>query len=589
MRIKQNLSILAYVYAFLIVILFDLGLWANDSVINQKNLFHGVGILALLIFFSIVAVFGIGFLIEKLYHRWDVSPIVRVEDEKPITDKKYLIICALLILACWIPYMIIRFPGNYDPDTWQQLLQPSGHTISSDHHPWFDTLIFYGFWKIGDVFGSHQVSLFLYAVFQTAATAFSFAYTSLFLRRNGVASSDRRTALLFWALYPFIPMVSQTMAKDMLNGWLFLLYSVFYLEYIQKCQDPQAHRTWKDSLKFILAAILMSLTKKTGIYIFLLSSIFLVLYIRLNLKGLLKLAGEILAVFLFCVVIWQGICLPAMGVQKGDSKELMSVPSQQIAWYIKKYGNTLDKKDWRILSGVYENPKHLSDDYNPIRADATKSHWREDASSTAKSQFYHYYLKLSLRHPGNFLQSFCANIYPMLCVDNKTMGNESLIFYRDNVPEVNGGDALEQLYSLWSGGKATKKDVHVIMASSYKSHALKKVSKAWDAIYNCIANAAAVLFSKVVFVTWIPLLILFYGLHKRSWCMIFALSPMFWNVMTLAAGPILLPRYMVTSVYLAPLLLCMPRLYFLYRDDNNGSSEQTALLQGTKKKYENIK
>ena len=108
------------------------------------------------------------------------------------------------------------------------------------------------------------------------------------------------------------------------------------------------------------------------------------------------------------------------------------------------------------------------------------------------------------------------------------------------------------------------------MESSYKTVSWKKVSESFDSIYNRIASAAAALFSKVLFVTWIPLLVIFYAFHRRSWKMLFALSPSFWSIMTLAAGPILLPRYMVSLVYIAPVLLCMPKMPFLYRKERRG-------------------
>ena len=477
---------------------------------------------------------------------------------------------------CWIPCILIRFPGNYDPDTWQQLLQTYGLTARSDHHPWFDTLLFSAFWRLGDAFGSHQVSLFLYGILQMAATAATFSYTLLFLKRCGVGRRVRTAAFLFWAFYPFVPALAQTMAKDMVNGWIFLLYAVFYLEYLMKSgrkeNEKTGERGWKDTAKFIAAGIFLSLTKKTGIYIFVLSSVLLVVCLLRRAKQILRLGAEILSVVLVCIFFWQGVCLPAMGVAKGDSKELMSVPSQQIAWYLTNYGDTLTKEQKEILAGVYDDTDGMTANYNPVRADATKSHWREDSTKQERSRFYHLYLELLRKHPGNFLMSFCANIYPMLCVDSTTMGDESLLYYRDNVPTIDGGgDAWEKIYSAWSNGMATEADVHRVMESSYKSASWKRVSESFDTIYRRIASVATVLFSKALFVTWIPLLVILYAFHRRSWRMLLALSPTFWSIMTLVAGPILLPRYMVSLVYIAPLLLCMPRMRFLYQKGKNVS------------------
>lgn len=576
----------AMVCAILLVLLFDLGLLAYDRVIARSGIFHGTGTAILLAVVSAAFAEILGILIGRLYQRWDRSPSqefpasqsARISGEGgSSSNARELLRLTLLILICWVPYLIIRFPGNYDPDTWQQILQTYGMTARSDHHPWFDTLIFSGFWRIGGVLGSHKASLFLYAILQMLATAATFAYTLLFLKRCGIGQRSRKACFLFWAFYPFIPTLAQTMAKDMLNGWIFLLYAVYYLEYIMKSgrkdrnKNSREERGWLDSAKFVAAGVFLSLTKKTGIYIFLLSSVLLVFCLQRMVKRMLRLGAEILTVAFVCIFLWEGVCLPAMGVAKGDSKELMSVPSQQITWYLTQYGDTLDGKQKEILSGVYWDTESMVENYNPVRADATKSHWIEDSTKEERSRFYRLYIRLFFKHPGNYLMSFCANIYPMLCVDSTTMADESLLYYRDNVPANDGGaEGWEKTYSSWSNGMATKADVHRLMESSYKTVSWKKVSESFDSIYNRIASAAAALFSKVLFVTWIPLLVIFYAFHRRSWKMLFALSPSFWSIMTLAAGPILLPRYMVSLVYIAPVLLCMPKMPFLYRKERRG-------------------
>lgn len=576
-RIKCPL-VSAMVCAIIMVLLFDLGILSYDRVISKSGNFQGTGTAILLAAISAASAGILGLLFGRLYRKWDRNPShecavsqssVALGKNGSCSNARELLRLTFLILVCWVPYLIIRFPGNYDPDTWQQLLQTYGLTARSDHHPWFDTLVFSGFWRLGGVFGSHQASLFLYGILQMMATAASFAYTLLFLKSCGIGQKVRKACFVFWAFYPFIPTLAQTMAKDMLNGWIFLLYAVLYLKYIKSVWNDGSgnlpkERNWKDSAKFIAAGIFLSLTKKTGIYIFLLSSVLLVFCLQHKVKRMLRLGAEILTVAFVCIFLWEGVCLPAMGVAKGDSKELMSVPSQQITWYLTQYGDSLDVKEKKILSGVYRDIQGMMENYNPVRADATKSHWREDSTKEERSRFYRLYIRLLFHHPGNFLMSFCANIYPMLCVDSTTMGDESLLYYRDNVPENDGGaEDWEKIYSSWSNGMATETDVHRVMESSYKPVSWKTVSESFDSIYNRIAFAAAALFSKVLFVTWIPLLVIFYALHRRSWKMLFSLSPSFWSIMALVAGPILLPRYMVSLVYIAPVLLCIPKMQFL--------------------------
>ena len=86
-----------------------------------------------------------------------------------------------LLALAWLPYLLLRFPGNVDPDTLWQLMQTHGLAAASNHHPWFDTLFFSAFWWLGDALGNHAISIFLYAVFQIALTAAALALVVIYL------------------------------------------------------------------------------------------------------------------------------------------------------------------------------------------------------------------------------------------------------------------------------------------------------------------------------------------------------------------------------------------------------------------------
>jgi hypothetical protein len=55
---------------------------------------------------------------------------------------------ASVLLCCWVPYLIVRFPGNIDEDSIAQIMQTYGLAAATDHHPWFDTALFGAFWHL---------------------------------------------------------------------------------------------------------------------------------------------------------------------------------------------------------------------------------------------------------------------------------------------------------------------------------------------------------------------------------------------------------------------------------------------------------
>lgn len=111
----------AMVCAILLVLLFDLGLLAYDRVIARSGIFHGTGTAILLAVVSAAFAEILGILIGRLYQRWDRSPSqefpasqsARISGEGgSSSNARELLRLTLLILICWVPYLIIRFPGN---------------------------------------------------------------------------------------------------------------------------------------------------------------------------------------------------------------------------------------------------------------------------------------------------------------------------------------------------------------------------------------------------------------------------------------------------------------------------------------------
>ena len=97
--------------------------------------------------------------------------------------------------------------------------------------------------------------------------------------------------------------------------------------------------------------------------------------------------------------------------------------------------------------------------------------------------------------------------------------------------------------------------IHNLYKTSYRPAFMKRVSNAFDDLLNIIMSIVPILFSKVLYTTWIPLFVLIYAIKKKNGLAMIALIPVLLNSAVLAVGPIVLPRYMVNSVYLAPMVV----------------------------------
>lgn len=456
-----------------------------------------------------------------------------------------------LLALAWLPYLLLRFPGNVDPDTLWQLMQTHGLAAASNHHPWFDTLFFSAFWWLGDALGNHAISIFLYAVFQIALTAAALALVVIYLGFLGAPNQIQRCSQLFFALYPVIPLFAQTMAKDMLFAPVFVFYFLGYFEIYRtraRCLRCRAFCSY-----FALVCLLLMLTKKTGIYIIALC--LLPLFFAVVREWAIRLILiSIIPILLF--VVWDKFLVPGWGVMDGSSAEMMSIPSQQVAFYLKLHSGELSDDEWRILNQVYESPDQLPAVYTPGRADATKQLWKDKSSFRAKTEFAKWYLCTALRHPKDFILSVMALTLPIYYPDTMSEGDESLLFYRDNLQGSDTGDpGLEATLISFSGGLASSVSYQDFSVGIYRYPIVRHVSEAFNELYLSTMGLLPTLFSKCLFSWWIPLFIIAYLIDKRCLSNLGLLVPIIVMLLTLMAGPIALPRYYVSFVYTAPLAL----------------------------------
>lgn len=537
-------------------LLYCLGMLANDRLITRNRFFDGSGMGGLLFVSLLFFVLGY-FLLKKCFLYIERSQTQRLFIQTSLLEtlKVFFFHYWVLFLLAWLPYWLMRFPGNLDPDTFWQILQPYGLMAASDHHPWFDTMLFYKFWRIGDFLGSNLWSVAIYAWLQMAATAAAFSLFLCYIKAQGVRPRVIRTVAFFYALFPVIPLFAQTMAKDMLNGWIFVLFFLSVIECVR------SRGAVLKSLRFcgilLILSFLMALTKKVGIYIVVVSLFGVFCYCS---NGHRRILWIMFFYLVFFCGLWSHVVLPMWGVASGEQKEMLSIPSQQVACLIQREPRALSENDWQIIQGVYQKPRAMAQDYNPLRADATKSHWKKNASNTDRINFIKWYLKAWTRFPKTFCLSLAANDYGLLSVDATCQGDESLIYYRNNLPNQNGGYASEKIYARWSNGKASISQVHQIFKRAYRSIKVQRWADAFDMMLLHVENVAAVLFSKVLFATWLPFALVFYAIRSRRWNILIALIPVLLTTLTLSVGPVILPRYMVCSVYVAPIIFSLPFL-----------------------------
>lgn len=146
---------------------------------------------------------------------------------------------AAIIFCCWLPWLILTFPGVIWYDSRQQLLQffgmPNVFTAGalSDHHPVFDTLLYGLFVQVGRGLGSADVGAYLFCLVQAAATAAALGACVILVRRSGATRRTLAVLLAVLCFFPHLPLYASAMAKDATFLPFLLAFTVFYIEAVR--------------------------------------------------------------------------------------------------------------------------------------------------------------------------------------------------------------------------------------------------------------------------------------------------------------------------------------------------------------------
>lgn len=287
-----------------------------------------------------------------------------------------IIVAAIVLILCWLPYLVALFPGVYWYDTsWQLVMFFSPSQPISDHHPFVTTYLYGFFANIGMRLGGNAImGLFALIILQCCIAAIVFAAASCYLQRWNISWPIRFGILLFCALFPFIPGFFCSLAKDTLCAPWFVLFCILNAEIIRT--RGQSVQSVKLSSFLFIVMIFFSLTKRTGIYISLMTLLVLLLF-KFSGKIRAILSSLILLTMTIMLLIIPKAVMPALHVTPGEGNEILAVPLQQVANIA--YRGAFSEGDADNLHKIFGmSSKQIKKAYNPYVADPIKSYKSTD-------------------------------------------------------------------------------------------------------------------------------------------------------------------------------------------------------------------
>lgn len=471
---------------------------------------------------------------------------------------RMLLTLTVIILLCWLPYLIYLYPGVMWYDTANQLLQwnhlPNLFTSGqlTDHHPVFDTMIFGLFVQLGNVLGSGDYGVFLYSIIQSVVTACSLAYCLQFMRQIGASHRLLMVSLAFFSLFPIFPMYSSAMVKDS----LFLpVFVIFVIQCAGLVRDKDGgifrFRSW---IGLLITSLLLSLTKKTGMYIVLVVCVLLLCCIagrmRLLFASVVVITIAVMAVFLPKVVF------PVLNIQPGGKQEMLAVPFQQSARLMRNHGGEIKPEQRDVIQRTLG--EDVGERYVVGSSDAVKGFTWDERKNRYLTQYLKVWFEGLTQYPLTYVEAYMgleAGWVTMPHASQRNVDQKLMPVYAEGA-----NHAFFEGYKQIGFSGTGLADAHQSQARGAR---LER-----SVLWLEQTPVGMLLFSRALWSTWITVLLVYECIRRHregGWRKLLCISPMVIAFCSLWISPVSASiegmRYMTPLIYTAPLaftLLVVP-------------------------------
>lgn len=374
----------------------------------------------------------------------------------------------IITLSMSIFYLIFFYPGSMAYDGMWQLSFYYHPETFSDHHPALLTLIMGNLMDLGRHILNANLGMFLFILPQIIVNALVYSYVLKIMHKLNTPVSIRIISLIFYSMFPLLVMNSITYIKDTIFYLIFLFLFV-YLYYHFKVNYQKEYK-----IKYLVIALLylsLYLTRNNGFYIALITSLVFIIYNIKKDKSISKYF-TILTVFLLSInYIYHDVFLVKMHIAPASIREMMSVPLQQTARYLKYYSSDLSKKDRKTLSNLFTtNLTEVGKLYYPNKSDNVKWVFKEYPTNKDLKEYLSTWTSMFLDHPLVYVDATLNNIYGYFYPNVMNFVGEEIGFYyiyvkgpvNDNTLDLHwnnldkGRDFLENIALKISTTKVTR-------------------------------------------------------------------------------------------------------------------------------------
>lgn len=410
----------------------------------------------------------------------------------------------LTLSIIYIPYIIISYPAIIMPDTINQIVQtypelgyvaPSyleGHLLSDQiylntHHSIVHTLLMRAFIQIGaSFFHSFNVGVFLFALLQFFFLIIAVSYgVKILVEKTAFPDKYVPLIILYYIIAPRIQNYMFVLSKDIIYA-AFMLYAILSL-YLMITKPERRYY-----ILFAVSGLGLILFRNEARYILIIGLPVLALLCQRLRKFFLK---YMIGVIGFSILFFH-VLLPLCRVTPGSVREMLSIPFQQTARYVKEYAADVTDEEREAIDAVlpYDN---LADSYYPNLSDFVKDTFKEDSTKADLFRYFRVWFLMFLKHPDSYIQATINNYYyffypgPILFYEYYYHASEDYMVLLNRVLEPVGSNF--HYPQIWHNAREKYED--------------------FREIFTYIPPIVLLMYSPTY--TWTLILLLLYGIYKK--------------------------------------------------------------------------
>ncbi len=449
-----------------------------------------------------------------------------------------------MIIICWIPHIIICYPGYVCPDAWNQLSQYFGLSNFTTHHPPAHTLLMGMIVKIGTNLGNGEIGLFIFVLFQLFFFALVISYS--ICETNKICMNKYITIgmLAVFIVFPYSAGYVGLLLKDNLYSCMFLLFMVEFLKFVNNHYE---FKGIKSTVLWIVSVMGVILFRNNGKYVIypLVMVLFIILIKQYKLKKRKKVLGVLLTPIVLAVTI-NTVLISSYNIEKGSIREALSLPFQQTARYVKYYEDELDESEIRIINNVLDY-EHMAQNYNPILSDHIKNDYKESATKEELKEYLTLWIKQFFKHPMIYVEATINQNYFLLYpfYENDVVYNETYV------------DEKRFIHT----------ELPTFSEESNKEHLEKWKNAEYGYMKLLFSLPVIGLFSHPATYVLVLIFLLYYSLKDKNKRFLLLVSPLLLSIVVIILAPCIQnhPRYAFPIIYSFPVILgyyysCMKRI-----------------------------